>query len=145
MEPYSVLLPIEETTTWCIYHKMALAFGESHWDYLPDLVQKYIEDLAVIAIHRDRMKAVCKSIHLYGEWCYQHQTFLEMLLDYYPEIYRFKTSPTESQVCPECLKLFSPEIVLSKHLSICGDVEFLEKEEMDYYSSLFEDSDDVDF
>ena len=70
-----------------------------------------------------------------------------MLLDYYPEIYRFKTLPIESQVCPECLKLFSPEIVLSKQLSICGDVEFLEKEEMemDYYSSLFEDGDEDEY
>ena len=30
---------------------MALAFGESYWDHLPDLVQNYIEDLAAIAIH----------------------------------------------------------------------------------------------
>ena len=69
---------------------MALAFGESSWDYLPDLIQNYIEDLAAIAVHRDRMKAVCKSIHSHSEWCYQQQTFLEMLLDIYPETYRSK-------------------------------------------------------
>ena len=60
---------------------------------------------------------------------------MEMFLDYYPEIYRFNPSVIESQVCPECFKIFSPEIVLSKHLSICNGLE----EEMDYYSSLFED------
>ena len=114
---------------------MALPFGEPHWDYLPDLVQNYIEDLAAIAIHRERMKSVCKSIHLYGEWCYQHQSIMEMFLDYYPEIYRLNPSVIESQVFPECFKIFSPEIVLLKHLSICNGLE----EEIDYYSSLFED------
>ena len=123
---------------------MALAFGESHWDYLPDLIQNYIEDLAARAVHRDRMKAVCKSIHLYGEWCYQHQSILEMFFDYYPEIYRFKPSDIESQLCPQCFNNFSGEIVLSKHLSICNG----SGEEMDYYSSLFEDGvddEDIDF
>ena len=57
---------------------MALAFGESQWDYLPDLVQNYIQDLAARAVHREQMKAVCKSIDLYGAWCYQNQTVLEM-------------------------------------------------------------------
>ena len=46
---------------------MALPFGESHWDYLPDLVQKYIEDLAGRSLHCDRMKRVCKSIKLYKQ------------------------------------------------------------------------------
>ena len=54
--------------------KMTLPFGESHWDYLPDLVQNYIEDLAASAVHRERMKAVCKSIHLYKEWRYQQNS-----------------------------------------------------------------------
>ena len=29
---------------------MTLTFGESHWDYLPDLVQNYIKDLAAIVV-----------------------------------------------------------------------------------------------
>ena len=128
---------------------MTLPFGESHWDYLPDLVQNYIVDLESRAVHRERMKAVCKSIHQYGQWCYQPQSILEMFFDDYPEIYRLNTSVLKSQVCPECFKLFSPEIVLSKHLSICNegclDPSFKSlEEEMDYYSSLFEDGvDDV--
>ena len=44
---------------------MALPFGESHWDYLPDLVKNYIEDLAAKAVHRDRMNCVCKCIKLH--------------------------------------------------------------------------------
>ena len=123
---------------------MALPFGESDWDYLPDLIQVYIEDLAARAVHWDRMKAVCESIHLHGEWCYQHQTFLEMLLNYYPESYRLNPSTITSQVCPECFKIFSPEIVLSKHLSVCRGVEYFEKKEMDYFSRMFENVDDVD-
>ena len=34
---------------------MALAFGESHWDYLPDLVQDRIKVLAAIELHRAQM------------------------------------------------------------------------------------------
>ena len=45
---------------------MALPFGESHWDYLPDLIQDYIKDLAARSLHRDRMKHVCQSIKLYN-------------------------------------------------------------------------------
>ena len=119
---------------------MALPFGESHWDYLPDLIQNYIEDLAAIAIHRERMKTVCKSIHLYGEWCYQNQSIMEMFLDYYPEIYRFHPSVIESQICPECFKIFSHEIVLSKHLSICRGLDEMSEEE-----SFFEDDYDDDY
>ena len=49
----------------------------------------------------------------------------------------------ESQVCNKCFKKFSPEIVLSKHLSICrgpvfDDFEDFE-EELDFYRSVFED------
>ena len=44
-----------------------LPFGESHWNYLPDLVQNYIQDLAARSLHRQRMKHVCQSIKLYGQ------------------------------------------------------------------------------
>ena len=47
---------------------MTLSFGESHWDYIPDLVQNFIEDLAARSLHRDRMKRVCQSIKLYKQW-----------------------------------------------------------------------------
>ena len=45
-----------------------LPFAELHWDYLPDLVQNYIQDLAATSLHRLRMKPVCQSIKLYGQW-----------------------------------------------------------------------------
>ena len=47
-----------------IPRKMALAFDEFPWDYLFDLIKNYMEYFAARAVHRDRMKAVCKSIHL---------------------------------------------------------------------------------
>ena len=121
---------------------MALAFGESHWEYLPDLIQNYMEDLAARAVHRERIKAVCKSIHLYDEWRSQQNSLLEMSFDYYQEISRFSPLFIESQVCPECFNNFLPEIVLSKHLPICRGLlqsfEGLEKE-IAYYRSFLED------
>ena len=99
---------------------MTLSFGESHWDYLPDLVQNYIDDLAARAVHLERMKAVYKSIHLYDKWRSQQNSLLEMFFDYYQDISIFSPFFIESQVCPKCYNnYFSPEIVLSKHLSIC--------------------------
>ena len=133
---------LEESIKSC--QNNTLPFGESHWDYLPDLIQNYIMDLAARAVHCDRMQAVCKSIHLHAEWCYQHQTFLEMLFDYYTESYRLNPSTITSQVCPVCYKIFSPEILLSKHFSVCRGIEYLEQQEMDYFSRRFETVDDED-
>ena len=49
----------------------------------------------------------------------------------------------ESQVCNTCLKGFSPEIVLSKHLSICRGLVFEDFEEMlDFYKRFFEIDDE---
>ena len=39
--------------------KVPLPFGQSRWDYLPDLIQDYIQDLAARSHHRDKMKQVC--------------------------------------------------------------------------------------
>ena len=61
----------------------------------------------------------------------------------YEEISRFSPSFIESQVCNKCFKKFSPEIVLSKHLSICRGPDFEDfedlEEEIEYYRSFFED------
>ena len=57
------------------------------------------------------------------------QSVMEIFLDYYPEIYRLKPSVIKSQICPECFKIFSPEIVLSKHLSICRGLDEMSEEE----------------
>ena len=123
---------------------MALPFGESHWDYLPDLVQNYIKDLAARAVHRERMKAVCKSIHLYNEWRSQQNSLMKMC----QEISIFSPLFIESQVCPKCFKNFSPEIVLSKHLLICRGLyqsfEGLEAE-IDFYRSFLENDYDEEY
>ena len=44
-----------------------LPFGESRWDYLLDLVQSYIQDLAARSLHRERMKQVCRFLTLHGQ------------------------------------------------------------------------------
>ena len=59
---------------------------------------------------------------------------MEMFLDYYPEIYGIK-----SQICPECFNIFLPEIVLSKHLSICRGLDEMLEEEKAFYESFSED------
>ena len=118
---------------------MALAFGESHWDYLPDLVQNFIEYLAARAVHLEQMQAVCKSIHLYNEW---HSQKISQ------EISIFNPLFIESQVCPNCFKNFSPEIVLSKHISVCRDFhqgfEGLEAE-IGFYRSFYDDAYDDEY
>ena len=136
-----MLLSIEENNTLCIYdRKKTLPFGEAHWDYLPDLVQNYIEDLAARSLLRDRMKHVCQSIKLYKQWCVQQSWLTELFFYSYEEISRFSSSFIESQVCNKCFKKFSPEIVLSKHLSICRGPDFEDlEEEIEYYRSFFED------
>ena len=95
---------------------MTLPFGESHWDYLPDLVQNYIEDLASKSLHRDRMKRVCKSIKLHKQWCNQQIWVMEVVFFYYLDLSLFSPYFIESQKCNKCLKTFSPEIDLSKHV-----------------------------
>ena len=66
---------------------------------------------------------------------------MEALLEYYPETSLVITS----QVCPECFKIFSSEIDLSKHLSVCRGDEFFEKKEMDYFSIMFENVDEDEY
>ena len=56
--------PLEDQTNDREVHppkkpKLVLPFGESHWDYLPDMIQDYIQDLAAKSVHRDKMKQVC--------------------------------------------------------------------------------------
>ena len=41
-----------------------LPFGESYWDYMPDLVKEKIEDLAARSIDQEKMRAVCEEM-----WC----------------------------------------------------------------------------
>ena len=100
--PYSVILPIEESTTPCIYTQNDFAFWRILLGLLIGFSSKLHQGFSSHSCLSERMKAVCKSIHLYGEWCYQHQSIMEMFLDYYPEIYGFNPSVIEKQVGPEC-------------------------------------------
>ena len=86
---------------------MAPAFGEYHLDY--------IEDLAAIAVHRDQMKRVCKSIKLHKQWCNQQIWMMEVVYFNYFDPSLFSSYFIESQKCNKCFKTFSPEIDLSKH------------------------------
>ena len=119
-----------------------LPFGESHWDYLPDLVQNYIQDLAARSLHRDRMGHVCQSIKFYQQWRFQRWP-----TEWSPnqEIFSLRDFGKgkrlffiESAINVQ-LKGFSPEIVLSKHRSICRGLVFEDPEElMDFYERFFE-------
>ena len=82
---------------------MTLPFGEteSQWNFLLSLVKNDIEEVAAIAVHRERMQAVCKSIHLYNEWRSQQIS---------QEISIFNPLFIESQVCPNRFKNFSPKL-----------------------------------
>ena len=118
---------------------MTLPFGEteSQWNFLLSLVKNEIEEVAAIGVHRERMQAVCKSIHLYNEWRSQQIS---------QEIFIFNPLFIESQVCPNCFKNFSPEIVLSKHIWICRALhqgfEGLEAE-IGFYRSFYDDDYDM--
>ena len=119
---------------------MALPFGESHWDYIPDLVQNYIQDLAARSLHREQVKHVCQSIELYKQWHVKQRWLTEELFLSPYQAIRLSPLFIESQVCNKCFKGFLPEIVLSKHLSICRGPGFEDlEEEIDYYRSFFED------
>ena len=92
---------------------------ENLWDYLPDLVKNYIEDPAAKAVHRDRMKRVCKSIELHKQWCNQQIWVMEVTYFNYFDLSLFSPNFIESQECNKCFETFSPEIDLLKHRSVC--------------------------
>ena len=101
---------------------MTLSFGKSYWDYLPVLIKNYIEDLAAKAVHRDRMKQVCKSIELHKQWCNQQIWVVEVAYLSYFELSLFSPIFIKSQECNKCFETFSPEIDLSKHYCRVPDI-----------------------
>ena len=61
--------PIEKSALPCISIAMEpLPFGQSHWDYLPVEIQEHILDLAAKSLHREHMRAVCRSIQENVYW-----------------------------------------------------------------------------
>ena len=72
--------------------------------------------LATISLHRDQMKRVCKSIKLHKQWCNQQIWVMEVVFFDYLDLSLFSPYFIESQECNKCLKTFSPEMDLSKHV-----------------------------
>ena len=48
------------------YHDQeeVLLFGESYWDYLPDIIQEYILELSEVAINQERMDRIEHKIKM---------------------------------------------------------------------------------
>ena len=59
--------------------KMELVFGNV-------IAKNHIDDLATRAVHRERMKAVCQSIHSYGKWRSQQNFMREAFLTHYEQM-----------------------------------------------------------
>ena len=62
-----------------------LPFGESNWDYFPDLLQNRIQYLADRSLHSERMRLVCQSFELYEKWRNQQRWVMENFPNF-PEI-----------------------------------------------------------
>ena len=62
------------------------------------------------------MKHVCKAIKLHKQCCNQQIWMMEVAYFNYFDLSLFSPYFIESQECNKCLKTFSPEIDLSKHV-----------------------------
>ena len=98
-----------------------LPFGQSYWDFLPDLIQDYILDMvekalfaAAKALHQERMKDVCYQIKAHYHW--KHFCFF---------------SSTFSQQCWTCGETISPEFAMGRHMGLCDMKERLADEAFD--------------
>ena len=111
--------PIEKRALPCISMTMEpLPFGQSHWDYLPVEIQEHILDLAAKRLHREHMRAVCRSIQEHVHWhisCLLKKTFFNR--------------------CEKCQKIFSSELSMPRHRGLCEGPqkikEFMEMVEED--------------
>ena len=86
-----------------------LLFGQSHWDYLPVIIQDYILDMAekalfaaAKALHQERMKDVCYQIKAHYHW--KHFCF-------FPSMF--------SQQCWSCGEIIFPEFDMGRHMGLC--------------------------
>ena len=87
-----------------------LPLGQSHWDYLPVEIQEHILDLDAKSLHRENMRAVCRSIQEHAHWrdsCFFKKTF--------------------SQRCEKCQKIFSPELCMQRHRAICEGLQIIKE------------------
>ena len=91
-----------------------LLFGQSHWNYLPVIIQDYILDMAAKALHQERMKDVCYRIKAHYHW--KHFCF-------FPSSF--------SQQCWSCGETISPEFDMGRHMGLCTLKECLADEAFD--------------
>ena len=93
-----------------------LPFEQSYWDYLPDIIQDYIFDmaekehqreLAAKALHKQRMTHVCAQIKAHYHWIH---------ICFFPTL--------EGQRCVECGNIISPEFVLGRHRGVCSGIDY---------------------
>ena len=99
-----------------------LPFGQSYWDYLPDLIQDYILDMvekarfaAAKALHQECMKDVCYQIKAHYHWarcCFFPSTFSQ-------------------QQCWKCGETISPEFAMGRHMGLCELKEHLSDKSFD--------------
>ena len=113
-----------------------LPFGQSYWDYLPDMIQDYIfemaekshqRDLAAKALHQDRMKEVCHSIEAHYHW---------MCLCFFPSL--------ERQQCLACGAKVSPEFDMRRHMGLCDLKSWLDDDDEEDFDD-YADFDDYTF
>ena len=98
-----------------------LPFGQSYWDYLPDMIQDYIldmeehrRDLEAQARHKTCMKDVCYQIKAHYHW--EHFCF-------FPSSF--------AQQCWSCGENISPEFDMGRHMGLCELKERLADEAFD--------------
>ena len=98
-----------------------LSFGQSYWDYLPDVlaIVEKANFAAAKALYHKRMKDVCYSIKAHYLWKNFEQFFLA----------------SDSHHCWLCGETISPEFDLSRHWGRCELKERLADEAFDGQSA----------
>ena len=136
---------LEEFTKSCQDHneeeyhdqEEVLSFGESYWDYLSDLIQDYILDLAAKALHKEKIKKVCKAIIDYDGMTMAVYIWSPTNWSPFYKNLPPSNSPDlmKTRFCAECFRIISPDIILACHR--CLPVAFEEEEEEEEKSLCF--------
>ena len=109
-----------------------LPFGQSYWDYLPDMIQDYTLDLAADmaakSLHQDRMKKLCISIREHYDW--------DNLISFPYDL--------PGQECLLCKETLSPECDMRRHRGLCKLNDLLDSSDDDDDDDFVEDFDNFD-
>ena len=84
-----------------------LPFGQSYWDYLPDMIQDRILELAAKDQHTTLMKQVCYQIKAHYHW---------------KVIYDIEDTSDFGLYCDNCDEMISPEFSFRTHQTHCFNV-----------------------